>query len=82
MATKKVIVEFEVDQSLEFEDLCNAVNDAIKDAHIAVDEKLGRLGSGRESALGHITIRFNDFDSVNRVWCNGTFSMHDSHRRN
>ena len=79
---KKIIVEFEVDQSLEYEDLCNVLHDAIRKARFEVDEKLGRIGTGKPSSLGLTTIRFNGFDGVNRVWHNGSFRMHNSHRRN
>ena len=71
MKTKKVVIEFEVDQSLEFADLCNAFSDAKIMALKEVDRQLGRLGTGRGSAAGYPTIKFLNFDGINRVCRNG-----------
>ena len=71
MKAKKVIIEFEVDQSLEFSDLSKAFFDAKNAALMEVDRQLGRIGTGRESAAGYPTIRFLNFDGINRVCRNG-----------
>ena len=70
--TKKIIVEFDVNDSLTINDLCNVVHDAISKARFEVDEKLDRIGNDRGAALYNTTIHFNDFEQVNLVWRNGS----------
>lgn len=75
---KKLIIEFNVDQELEFEDICNPAFEAAKDALFVIDTQLDRIGNGRGSAGGVITIRFNGFDGVNRVSTNnGLFKIYE-----
>jgi len=71
MKKKRVILEFEVDQSLEFEDLCNAVSDAKRLVILEIDRQLDRLGNGRGSAAGQATVRYQNFNGYNRVSKNG-----------
>ena len=40
---KKIIVEFEVDQSLEYEDFVDIVHDAVTHARFEVEDKLDRI---------------------------------------
>ena len=71
MKKKLVILEFEVDQGLDFEDLCNAVADVKRLAILELDRQLDRLGSGRRSAAGQVTVRFQGFNGYNRASRNG-----------
>lgn len=72
MKKKLVILEFEVDPALEFEDLCNAVSDAKTLAMLEIERQLDRLGNGKRSASGTITVRFKNFrDGHNLVSKNG-----------
>ena len=71
MKKKLVILEFEVDQSLEFEDLCDAVSDAKRLAILEIDRQLDRLGNGKRSAAGQVTVRYQNFNGYNLVSKNG-----------
>lgn len=79
---KRVIIEFEVDQELEFEELCNPVFEAVKNAMMSLDASLNRVGTGKPSVVGIVTIRFNNFDSVNRISINGgALKIYKSYRK-
>lgn len=82
MAKKKVVVEFEVDDSLTVIDLCEVVHDAMKKARWEVDEKFDRIGTGRGAALFNTTIRFIDFEDVNLVYRNGMIQRPRRRRTN
>ena len=71
MTTKKIIIEFDVDQSLTISDLCNPLHEAMKQAQHDIDSKFDRLGTGKGTALYNTTIRFIDFESSNCTWRNG-----------
>lgn len=74
---KKLIIEFDVDQELGFEDICNPAFEAAGEALFIIDTQLDRIDNGRGSAGGIITIRFNGFDGVNRVSTNnGLFKIY------
>lgn len=79
---KKVIVEFDVDDSLTVIDLCEVVHDAMKKARFEVDEKFDRIGTGRGAALYNVTIRFNDFEDVNIVYRDGMIQRPRRRRTN
>lgn len=82
MKNKRVIIEFEVDQELEFEELCNPVFEAVKNAMMSLDTVLNRIGTGKPSVAGIVTIRFNNFDGVNRTSVNGgALKMYKSYRK-
>ena len=71
MAKKLVILEFEVDQILEPADLLNAVEDAKELAVHEIDRQLDRIGNGKGSAAGEVTVRYQNFGRVNWVSRNG-----------
>lgn len=72
MTTKKIIIEFDVDQSLTISDLCNPLHEAMKQAQIEIDRKFDRLGTGKGATLYNTTIRFIEFETRNYTWRNGT----------
>ena len=49
--TKKLTIEFEVDQSLTLAELCNPVHQAINTARYQVDQHLNRIGNGSPFVL-------------------------------
>jgi hypothetical protein len=71
MNKKLVILEFEVDQNLEVKDLISAVSDAKILVIREIDRQLDRLGNGKGSAAGMVTVRFQNFGCANWVSRNG-----------
>lgn len=69
--TKKLIIEFEVDDSLTIDDLCNFIHDQTRDMRLATDKKFDRIGNGKRTCFHDTIIRFNGFERVNFAWRNG-----------
>jgi len=58
---KQIVLEFDIDQGLTFEDAVISAHDASKAARLAIDTAMDRIGNGRESAAGVVTIRWYGF---------------------
>jgi len=71
MKTKKVVIEFEVDQSLTWDEAVISAREASKAARLAIDTAMDRIGNGRGSAAGEVTIRWYGFDSQRIKSVNG-----------
>lgn len=79
--TKKLIIEFEVDQSLTLAELCNPVHQAINTARYQVDQHLNRIGNGSPAALHSTTIRFIEFEDNNITYKDGIMQPIRRHQK-
>lgn len=77
--TKKIIIEIDVDPSLELDDVSKFFIDMMHEARLKLDTKLNRIGNDSPTALQHTTIRFVGFSDYTSVYRDGLFR---SARRN
>ena len=84
---KQIVLEFNIDQSLTWDEAVISAHEASKAARLAIDTALDRIGNGRESAAPEVTIRWYGFGfsakSVNggTVQCYGKYLKPDSDDR-
>ena len=81
---KQIVLEFNIDQDLNWYDALYSGFEASHAARLAIDTLLGRIGNGRGSAAGEVTIRWYGYGrpakSVNggTVQWYGKYLKHDS----
>ncbi len=75
MKPKKLIVEFDVNDEVNFEELAKAIDDNFIEARKNIDERLGRMNNGSTAGLFNVTLRYLGFDGVNRHCKNGYWTM-------
>ena len=69
---KQIVLEFDIDQGLTFEDAVISAHDASKAARLAIDTAMDRIGNGRESAAGEVTIRWYGYGRLAKSVNGGT----------
>ena len=68
---KQIVLEFNIDQSLTWDEAVISAREASKAAQLTIDTVMGRTGNGRGSAAGEVTIRWYGFDSQRIKSVNG-----------
>lgn len=69
---KQIVLEFNIDQSLTWDEAVISAREASKAAQLTIDTAMGRIGNGRGSAAGEVTIRWYGYGRLAKSVNGGT----------
>jgi len=69
---KQIVLEFNIDQSLTWDEAVISAREASKAAQLSIDTLLHRIGNGRGSAAGEVTIRWYGYGRLAKSVNGGT----------